>query len=38
MLHYKKNPMFRENNAHMTLVQQMMKQINPETNDYFNCA
>jgi len=29
MLHYKENPMFHENNMHTTLVQQMMKQINP---------
>jgi len=29
MLHYKENPMFHENNIHTTLVQQMMKQINP---------
>ena len=29
MLHYKENPIFREDNIHTTLIQQMMKQINP---------
>ena len=29
MSHYKENPIFRENDIHKTLIQQMMKQINP---------
>jgi hypothetical protein len=29
MLHYKENPIFCKDNVRMTLVQQMMKQINP---------
>jgi hypothetical protein len=29
MLHYKENPIFHLDNVHTTLVQQMMKQINP---------
>ena len=29
MLHYKENPIFHENDIHTTLIQQMMKQINP---------
>jgi len=29
MLHYKENPIFHENNIHTTLIQQMMKRINP---------
>jgi len=29
MLHYKENPIFREDNIHTTLIQQTMKRINP---------
>ena len=29
MLHYKENPIFREDNIHTTVIKQMMKQINP---------
>jgi len=29
MVHYKENPIFSEDNIHTTLIQQMMKRINP---------